>query len=470
MKTKKYQFVLLVLCAVYLCLYNTELRADRDTLTIMGGVGLAQYVLSYISWRAAGKQLISPYFIFLSVMYVFLTGQSLLYPFGLVCEDRDLYETYTSLFGFGAQEIYRAQVQTLLSLAVFHIAGLRYARKKPARAERAGVPDVRVRRQKARMKRLGWTLFAVSIVPFVYDTVSDMIQSMTYGYGSLYGTNVKIGWENALSFVAALFVPSVICLFIVYRDKRGVRLFLTGLLLLVVLAVLMTGGRSNAVIILSLLAILYQYLVKPFTKKALLVGAVGGFFFLQVLAYIADTRTSRRSFEVDTAALSDNAAVNAVAEMGWTQLCLIKCMQIVPEEQGFRYGKSYLYSLTTVIPNMGFWRIHPAKREAVLGDWLTDYLGVNFGTGFSMTAEAWVNFGVFGFLVFYIWGAVLGRLFGRIEETMKRGDIALLAFLLIIFWFCLKIPRNNFVNVVRAVCYYAAPIYFYCNNFRLRSK
>ncbi len=470
MKTKIYLFVLIALSAVYLCLYNMETAVSRDTLTIMGGVGVLQYAVSYLSWQAAGKRLISPYFIFLSVAYVFLFGQSMLYPFGLISEERDLYENYTSIFAFGVVDIYKAQVQTLLCLSVFHIAGLRYALKKTKEKAGGAVPAVRAIRQRARMKRLGWTLFAVSIVPFAFDTVQDMVQSMTYGYGTLYGTDVKIGWANTLSFVAALFVPSVICLFIVYKDKRGVRLFLTSLLLLVVLAILMTGGRSNAVIILSLLAILYQYLVKPFTKKALLVGAVGGFFFLQVLAYIAETRNSSHGFQVDKTAVADNAAVNAIAEMGWTQFCLIKCMQIVPEEQGFRYGKSYLYSLTTVIPNMGFWKIHPAKRESGLGDWLSDYLGVNFGTGFSMTAEAWVNFGAFGFLIFYLWGALLGRLFGRIEQTMKRGDLALLAFLLIVFWFCLKIPRNSFVNVVRAVCYYAGPIYLYCNNFRLRSK
>ena len=117
-----------------------------------------------------------------------------------------------------------------------------------------------------------------------------------------------------------------------------------------------------------------------------------------------------------------------------------------------------------------FWPIHPAKKESNLGDWLTDTLGTTFGTGFSMCAEAWVNFGVFGFLIFYLWGALLGSIFGRIEKVISEEDIALLAFLLVLFWFCLKIPRNAFLNVVRAVFYYAAPIYIVCNNFRIRKK
>ena len=471
MKTGKYIFVLVALCAAYIVLYSVaDIRVERHTLTVMGAVGLFQFAVSFLSWNAAGKKLISPYFIFLSVSYFFLFGQSLLYPFDLICEERDLYETYSVMYGFSVDDIYRAQLQTLLMLGVFHIAGLRSVTKSRKRSVGEVNADVRKDNRILRMRNVGWLLFVVSFVPFVYDTIADMLQSMTYGYGTLYGTNIKVGWENTIAFVAALFVPSVICLFIVYKNNKPVRSFLTLLLLLVVIAILMTGGRSNAVILLCLLAVLYQYLVKPFSKKMLLVGAVGGFFFLQVLAYIAETRTSAHGFQVDNTAVTDNAAVSAVAEMGWSQFCLIESMQIVPEKENFRYGKSYLYALTTVVPNMGFWEYHPAKKEANLGEWLTDTLGTTFGTGFSMAAEAWVNWGTFGFLIFYIWGAALGRLFGRIDDVVKTGDVAMLAFLLIVFWFCLKIPRNSFVNVVRAVFFYALPVYLYCNNFKLGRK
>lgn len=467
MKNIWHQIILVILCIVYFFLYYADFEVNRNTLTIIGWVGLFQLVVSTLSWINNGKSIISPYYFFLIALYLFSFGQSLLYPFNLVCEKRDLYESYSLYYGFSVKDIYLAQIQTLLMLNVFHIAGLKYSTKSNNKyaSERATSLS-----QYIRLKQIGWFLFAISIVPFVYDTIMDMITSMTMGYRALYETEAKIGIANSAKFIAAYFIPSIICLFIAYRHNKRVRKFLTAIILGVAVAYLIIGGRSNAVILLGLLVILYQYLVRPFSKKVLLVGLIGAFFFLQVLSYIANTRNDVSASSSSAVELSDNAAVEAISEMGWSQFCLIKSMQFVPSQEDFRYGKSYIFAFTSIIPNLGFWPIHPAKKESNLGDWLTDTLGTTFGTGFSMCAEAWVNFGIFGFLIFYLWGALLGSLFGRIERVIADEDIALLVFLLILFWFCLKIPRNAFLNVVRAVFYYAAPIYLFCNNFRIRKK
>lgn len=470
MKINKYIFILVLLCIVYLYLYNAAYMISRDTLSIIGGIGLFQFIISFISWNSAGKKVFSPYFIFLFVLYIFSFGQSLLYPFNLVSEERDLYESYSVLFGFSVKDIYLAQIQTLLMLNVFHIAGLRYSLKKMSVNCNLSNGDEWNITTVHRLKKIGWFLFVVSVIPFTYETITDMITSMTYGYGSLYEGEDKIGFANAMSFISALFIPSVICLFIVYKSNVFIRNLLTGIIVLVILAILMTGGRSNALILISILVVLYEYLIRPFSKKAILVGLIGSFFMLQVLAYIANTRDSARSFTIENTEISDNAAVQAIAEMGWTQFCLIETMKLVPQQDEYRYGKSYIYAFTSIIPNFGFWKIHPAKTESNLSDWLSDRLQTGFGTGFSMCAEAWANFGPYGFLIFYLWGALLGALFGRIETTVKNGNVALLVFLLIIFWFCLKIPRNSFLNVVRAVFFYAGPIYLYCNNFRLKKS
>lgn len=470
MKTNKYIFILVTLCIFYLYLYNTNYTINRETLSVMGGVGLFQFIISFLSWNSAGKKILSPYFIFLFVLYIFSFGQSLLYPFGLVCEQRDLYERYSVMYGFTVNDIYLAQIQSLLMLNLFHIAGLQYSLKKTVENCNIVNKDKWNIATIQRLKKIGWFLFVVSVIPFTYETITDMITSMTYGYGALYEGEDKIGVANAISFISALFIPSVICLFIVYKSNVFIRNLLTGIIILVILAILMTGGRSNALILISILVVLYEYLIRPFSKKAILIGLIGAFFMLQVLAYIANTRGAARSFTIEKTEISDNAAVQAIAEMGWTQFCLIETMKLVPQQDDYRYGKSYIYAFTSIIPNLGFWKIHPAKTESNLGDWLSNSLQTNFGTGFSMCAEAWANWGSYGFLIFYLWGALLGSLFGRIETTIKNGNIALLVFLLIIFWFCLKIPRNSFLNVVRAVFFYAGPIYLYCNNFRLKKS
>lgn len=44
-----------------------------------------------------------------------------------------------------------------------------------------------------------------------------------------------------------------------------------------IVVILVTGGRTFAVILIALIVILYNYLVKRLTKKWLLVGCIGAF-------------------------------------------------------------------------------------------------------------------------------------------------------------------------------------------------
>lgn len=148
--------------------------------------------------------------------------------------------------------------------------------------------------------------------------------------------------------------------------------------------------------------------------------------------------------------------------------CLIKTRNLVPEKQDYRYGKSYLYAFTSIIPNLGFWDIHPAKKEANLSDWLTDSLGLDYGTGFSMCAEAFANFGYLGFIAFFFWGWFMASILGKIEWSVQTRNYAQMAFLLILFWFFLTLPRNNFINLIRPIFFVAGPIYLYCTKFSKR--
>lgn len=51
---------------------------------------------------------------------------------------------------------------------------------------------------------------------------------------------------------------------------------------------------------------------------------------------------------------NSNAFYSAISEMGGSMYPMITTMEIVPEREEFRYGSSYLYSATSIIPNLGF--------------------------------------------------------------------------------------------------------------------
>lgn len=459
---KQEKVILIFMSLVYALIgYNIK-QPTMQSLGLMGWLGMAQLLYCIISWIKRGNQFISPYIIFLLSLYVFSYGQSFLWAFGLDSE-----RTLVDFRGVTIPEIFSAQVQAIIMLAFFHIGATYYLTKNRQRSsyEQLSVDN------SIRLKRIGWFLFVVSVIPYITDTISKLILSATMGYGAIYEREEAIGLDNLSAIIADYCIPSVICLFIAYKDNKVVRNIIVTFLLLNIVAIMIIGGRSNAVILLAILVILYNYLVKRFTRKWLLLGAVGAFFLLQVLAFVGNVRgdglksASKEGFQVE-----NNAVVDAIAEMGGTMFCQIKTMNLVPQLEPYRYGKSYLFAFTTIIPNLGFWDIHPAKKESNLGDWLTAKLGLSYGTGFSMCAEAYANFGYLGFIVFFFWGWFLASIFGKIEISANTRNYALMAFLLILFWFFLKIPRNSFINIVRPIFFIAGPIYLYCNNFKLKRQ
>lgn len=454
---KQEKMILILLSIIYAIIGYTTSQPTMQSLGLMGWFGLVQLVYCITSWLKRGNQFISPYVIFLFALYVFSFGQSFLWAFGLESE-----RMLVGFYGITITEIFNAQVLTLVMLAFFHIGASYWLTKrfKTLSEQQFGHDNI------ARLKTIGWLLFLVSVIPYATETINDMIMSMTMGYGAIYGEG-KVGFDNLSGFIAEYFIPSVICLFIVYKDNKPILWLLVGILLLNIFAIMVTGGRSNAVIIIVILVVLYNYLIKRFTKKWLLVGVAGIFLLLQVLSFVGATRNQGdRSATMDDIKIEDNAAVDAIAEMGGSMFCLIKTQELVPEKYDYRYGKSYAFAFTTLIPNLGFWDIHPAKKESNLSDWLTDALGLGYGTGFSMCAEAYANFGNLGFIVFFFWGWFLASVFGKIDISVETRNYALLAFLLILFWFFLKLPRNNFINLVRPIFFIAGPIYLYCTKSR----
>lgn len=454
------RILLMLISVVYAIIGYTIEQPTMHSLSMMGWFGLIQLVYCIRSWMKLGYQFISPYVIFLLSLYVFSYGQSFLWALGLESE-----RLLVGFYGISISEIFDAQVLTIIMLAFFHIGALYYEKNNFNKL----VPLVSIDNTR-RLKQIGWFLFIFSVFPYMTDTINDMVLSMTRGYGALYEGEGKIGLDNLSGFIAGYFIPSVICLFIAYKNNKIIRIVLLCIFCLNIIAILLTGGRTNAVILLAILVILYNYLIKRFTKKWLILGIFGMFFLLQVLTFVATVRVDgvrTVNFE-EMNKVDNNAAVDAIAEMGGTMFCLIKSMDIVPDVEPYRFGKSYVYSFTTLIPNLGFWSIHPAKKESNLSDWLTDELNLGYGTGFSMCAEAYVNFGYFGFVLFFFWGWFLASIFGKIDVSVQTRNYALLAFLLILFWFFLKLPRNNFINLVRPIFFVAGPIYLYCTKFNIR--
>lgn len=442
---------------------------EMDTLKCMGIFGITLFVLSGLTWWYNGNDLISPYFFFLIALYLFSYGQSLMYAFNWISAKRDL----IGFQGISIYQIYEAQKATLYMLGFFHIGAL-CVNKINCKSNReliSGEDELQNEATLFFIRRIGLILFVVSFIPYFYMLINNMMLSMSYGYGALYAEEGTVGISQIGRYIGDYCVPSAICLFIGYKDQKRVRFIVYFICLLIIVITLLTGYRTYGVVLALLLILLRHLVVKKISRKEFGILCIVGLSFLSLLSLIGNMRTSK-SRNMDAYISSNNnqnAAIEAIAEMGGSMFCLIKTQNIVPESENYRYGKSYIYSFTTIIPNLGFWEMHPARKEANLGDWLTKKLHLNYGTGYSMCAEAYINFGSIAWLMMFLLGMAFCKLLEVGSLAGLRANIPMLVFSLILFWFCLKLPRNSFISFIRSFVYYAFPIYLYIKIMSKRS-
>lgn len=446
--------VLIVIYSVLITFIDGAVAIDEPNLILLGWIGLFQFFLTIYSWLKCGNGLFSIYTVFSVSLFLFSYGQCLIYPFGI-----DLLDF--SLIGYleiSERDIYVGQLYTLLFLAAFHFGALLFSHKFRI----TGI-SYQEDCNYGKIQMVGWFFFLISAYPYFSDLIQSLLLSIAYGYSALYGGDPTVGLDTLPSQIGQLLIPSVICLFIGYKNNHLMRNVCLSILLMISILLILSGGRSMGVILLAQIVVMYNYCIKPISKKGVVLLLISAIGLLSVLSAIEETRNDyNRSLSDIKIEQSYEGVVNTVAEMGLSMSCLIKTQELVPESENYRYGKTYLYSFTTIIPNLGFWKYHPAKKEANMSEWLTEKMGLSYGTGFSTCAEAYINFGFWGWLMMMLLGYVLAGLSSIMEKAVKANNCPMIIFSLIMLVFILKLPRNNFIGIVRPFFYYALPLYYLC--------
>lgn len=437
---------------------------DYNDLKFVGTLGLIQFFVSLYSSFRSGQKLLSPYVIFLIVMYVFHVGQALMYPFEIV-SNRDL----VGFLGITTYDILSGEIISLVFLSFFQIGALLCKNPK----EKEPFSSIEVEKMDRRLKQIGFFLVIISVYFYYEDLLEQTVESLMNGYGAIYEGEDQIGLDNLGSVIGEYYNPGLLCLYIAYRNKRLIRNIIVSVLLLNCSFILVVGGRTAAVILGTLIVMMRYFLVKHFTKKEWLVIGGGAVCSLALLANIAGIRSNTDrdfsdTFIIDEEETGAEGVADAIGEMGGTMYCLIWTKQILDETGEYRYGSSYLYSFTTIIPNIDFWEIHPAVKYSNLGDWLTTEMNIDFGTGFSMVAEAYANFGYLGCLMMMFLGFCFAKILCPFESAVKQKNLAYIAFVLVLMFMILKIPRSSFIGIIRALFYYSLPVYWYTRGYIIK--
>ena len=218
-------------------------------------------------------------------------------------------------------------------------------------------------------------------------------------------------------------------------------------LLLYVAGLFLTGDRSELAVVLFPLLLCRHYFVKPIPWRQAIFLAAAGWLFLTGAKGIRETKSleTARSFVAGPGALE-----RAADELGFTLDTVIRSMTLVPERQPYFDGMTYVHAAARAVPALG--------REEGLGSfvsssWITretapEVYARHGGLGFSIVAEAYINFGTLGVPLLLF---LLGLLHGRTERWICGPAVPVW---LAMAWMVLEVRllyhvRNTTVSYVR---------------------
>lgn len=463
-KTKAILITLgLVLFAIYTKFFIDNLQeSSEEACRFLGLFVIIQFIYTLYSWKKFTGSYFSAYSIFMIAFYLFNLGQVVLDFIGAN------YDAHLLLNGYLNQyQYFMAAYYSLACLLFFHFGALLTIKEEK---------DMNMMEEKD-MNMMFWSIytiaqrFALLVAPFyLYNLIIKLSVVAIYGYDAIYDS------RNTSSYFVSLFAdfytPAMICLFFAAEYLKIKReLIVIIILFTIFFPSMLLGGRTNAGIIAAVLLIVYQLFHNISRKQALTIG-LSAFVIMIAFNVIANTRNQTKvtSSEVKSLIKNDNNPfVSFLAETGFTMYPLGATMTLVPFTKEYEYGATYLWELTTIIPNVGLWDLHPAQKHDP-SVWIQEQQGHSFGIAYSLIAEAYHNFGYLGLLFMILNGYLYTLFLSKINRKYLAHNPFIVVLAIMFFCASIKGVRNSFQGVVRGFVYYSFIIYYFIKLYYNKQK
>lgn len=467
----RYIRISVLLAVVLTIFYFAVSEANISSIKTIGFFSIFLLIFTLYSWRKCGNNLLCGYTVFICAFYAFNVGQVILEAVNANPSSRSLIIKE----GLSYSTFFDCAYYSLMCLIAFHIGSLiedrRVSVNFPTNNTTYDIAD-----KMFSIEKIGLVLLCVSIPCFLINLYLKIDAVLMYGYMALYDSTINTG-SHLYEMIGDFYVPSLLSILFVSEWQKKKRWFWRIVVLAtVIIPPFILGGRTQAMIMIALFMLIYG-LFNTIKRKHVIMGVIVLYFVLFAFNIIALTRTSTGITRTDYAEIiadsENNPALETLAEMGGSMHPLALTMNVVPSTENFRYGKSILYAFFTIVPNLGFWEYHPAKKESNLGEWLMRKYNLSYGPGFSLIAEGYINFGFLGPLALLILGIYYLRIIKYADKKYLYVNPFMVVFSLVFLWFSIKGVRNSFIGAVRAFVYYAGPMYLmikyyynrhYCNH------
>ncbi len=454
-RNRPYIILTIHLVIMLLCLCGVALTIAFDidyslAIYILCITGTVLTLWCIVSWWALRNELFSPYILFLVCAILFNFGQPLLEAFKLnsqgILNGNFSHGTifYTVLFG-------------VLSFVAFHLGAIISVLRRSSPVCRVVTKNAAINLSSTRF--VGWVLLGVSIVPDIIDISRNIATVMVGGYFAMYQLAMKQGVDSLTNFLSALIVPACLFLLSGSRDNKLCRWISLVVLCLHSICWAFLGARSAAFLPLIAYAWLWHRTVKPFSLKALCISAaiilVVLFPLIRVIRDTAGSDRSSVSGVMNSYSTLDSPIVAAISEMGGSMITVASTIELVPSHRPFDYGVGYLYAIRFITPN-SLWSMqseYPSYSLWLVWNVAPITAAMGGGLGYSFLAEAYINFGwVGGILFIFVIGYLVASFYHYIEKRGIPGMYAMGAsFLASLLFFA----RSESMYCTRPLLWYA---------------
>lgn len=372
----------------YKHIYKTHLP-NPNIIFFLSWLGIVIFIYIIISWYKISGKYFTLYTIFILFFFLFNYGQPIMWAFNI----HQLNEIgNTGLYIFekpSYKSIILTQSLTLTSIIMFHFGAIYSFKPKNKKPNYKNSEITR--------KAIFYTaiLLAIFVLPVTfYNSIYDLLYSQKHSYHALYYDDNKTN-IIFLNLIQRMFFPTLVGLLIGSKYKRNIRYFVYTVFILYLIINLLSGDRGSWIYYLIILLFMSHTFYKKINFLKISLYSVLGLSFLKLVETIVLLRRSdginiKNFFK--TFSIENSTIINIIFEVGGSMRTTL-----VLVEHGWDiwpYGNTYINAFIGMFTNKLF-SFLGIPYENVTSWFSQGYLGISYGAGFSIVAEALLNYGPF---------------------------------------------------------------------------
>lgn len=400
--------VLFLFFMYYPSLDNIDSGDLNGIIQVFSVLGWIELVYCVYSWKKLTGKLFSLYTIFALFYFLFTYGQCLMWAFGIHIK-----------YEIGAMRMYtlpvpsrlaiiKAQVITLVGYLVFHFGALMVLQRK--------------NKTTAFAKRINesfstGTLYDVCKVtslistPLMFYSIARNISiNSVYGYGAaLYNADVVATQNNIILLVRQMYFPSLVGMLVGSNYKKEVMgLCYINFAVFTVLS-MFAGDRGEWLFPLFFLIWLHGEFRNKIKFKEIIRYLIFGFLLIILSVGVRRSRKTGVTLAglIKAVLGEENPLIAAVFELGNSM-----SPTVILLEHGWKtypFGNTYILALCGMVTEKVIKNLIPDYLS--LSSWFSRiFLKIRYGAGFSIIAEAIMNYGPYmGLIAMFILGIIFSK-------------------------------------------------------------